>query len=49
MTLADLFAGHLSPSLLAMAFSVLLVVSLVAAEEVEIRRGPSASPDDTAR
>lgn len=39
MTLATLFTLHVSPSLLAIGFSVALVLSLVAVEEVEVRRG----------
>lgn len=42
MTLATLFTLHVSPSLLAIGFSVVLVLSLVAAEEVEVRRGDRA-------
>ncbi len=34
-----------APSILAIGFSVLLVLSLVAAEEVELRRGGSDSDD----
>ncbi|WP_165361427.1 hypothetical protein [Lichenibacterium ramalinae] len=37
MILAALAAVHASPALLAMGFSILLVVSLVAAEEAERR------------
>lgn len=38
MTLATLFTLHTAPAALAIGFSVLLVVSLVAAEEAEVRR-----------
>ena len=38
-----LFTLHAAPSLLAIGFSVLLVLSLVAAEEVELRRNGKAS------
>ena len=44
MILAALAAVHASPALLAMGFSLLLVVSLVAAEEAE--RRTDAGPDE---
>ena len=37
-SLVPLFHLHASPSILAIGFSVVLVLSLVAAEEVEARR-----------
>lgn len=47
MTLAILSDLHASPSILAMGFSVLLVLSLVAVEELELRR--AAAPAEDAR
>ena len=44
MTLAPLFA--LSPSLLAIGFSVLLVLGLVAAEEADLRGVAPVRADD---
>ena len=43
MTLAVLHSLHASPSILAIGFSVLLVLSLVTVEEVELRR-PATAP-----
>lgn len=44
MSLVPLFPFTASPALCAMGFSVLLVLSLVAAEEVELRRAAARAP-----
>lgn len=46
MSLVLPFIFHTSPSVLAIGFSVLLVLSLVAAEEVEVRRGAATAGAD---
>ena len=49
MTLAILSHLQASPSILAIGFSVLLVLSLVTVEEVELRRGAVAPAEDPRR
>ncbi len=46
MSLAVLFTQHASPSMMAAGFAIILVLSLVAAEEAEVRRRPGISADD---
>ncbi len=46
MSLAVLFTQHASPSMMAAGFAIMLVLSLVAAEEAEMRRRPGAPADD---
>ncbi len=49
MTLATLHGLQSSPSILAVGFSVLLVLSLVTVEEVELRRAADAPADEPRR
>jgi len=46
MSFAVLFTQHASPWMMAAAFAVLLVLSLVAAEEAEARRRPGGPAED---
>lgn len=46
MSLAVLFTQHASPWMMAAGFAVLLVLSLVAAEEAEARRQPGGQAED---
>jgi len=46
MSLAVLFTQHASSWMMAAAFAVLLVLSLVAAEEAEARRQPGGPAED---
>ncbi len=46
MSLAVLFTQHASPWMMAAAFAVLLVLSLVTAEEAEARRQPGRPVED---
>lgn len=49
LTLAFLHGLHASPSILAVGFSVLLVLSLVTVEEIEVRRAAAAPGDEPRR
>ena len=44
MSIASLLPLHASPAALAIGFSVLLVLTLVAAEEAEVRRPAPSEP-----
>lgn len=46
MSLAVLFTQHASPWMMAAGFAVLLVLSLVAAEEAEARHRPGGPAED---
>ena len=46
MSLAVLLSQHASPSTMAAGFAIMLVLSLVAAEEVEMRRRALTPADD---
>ncbi len=49
MSLAVLFTQHASPAMAAAGFAVMLVLTLVAAEEIEVRRGARPGVDPARR